>query len=73
MVVISEQFWRDHLGHDPNVLNQTLTLDGKQHTIVGVMPDNPATHAERQAIEDALSSLRVLKRDKLGFPDREKK
>jgi len=38
VVVISEQFWRDHLGSDPEVLNQTLTLDGKQHTIVGVMP-----------------------------------
>jgi hypothetical protein len=25
--------------------------------------------AERQAIEDALASLRVLKRDELGFPD----
>jgi putative ABC transport system permease protein len=38
MVVISEQFWRDHLGSDPEVLNRTLTLDGKPHTIVGVMP-----------------------------------
>ena len=31
------------------------------------------SHAERQAIEDALASLRVLKRDSLGFPDWEKK
>ena len=31
------------------------------------------TKAERQAIEDALASLRVLKRDNLGFPDWEKK
>lgn len=38
VVVISEQFWRDHLDSDPNVLNRTLTLDGKQHTVVGVMP-----------------------------------
>jgi len=38
VVVISEQFWRDHLGSDPEVLSRTLTLDGKQHTIVGVMP-----------------------------------
>jgi putative ABC transport system permease protein len=38
VVVISEQFWRDHLGSDPEVLNRTLTLDGKQHTIIGVMP-----------------------------------
>ena len=29
--------------------------------------------AERQALEDALASLRVLKRDNLGFPDWEKK
>jgi putative ABC transport system permease protein len=38
VAVISEQFWRNHLGSDPNVLSRTLTLDGKQHTIVGVMP-----------------------------------
>jgi hypothetical protein len=28
---------------------------------------------ERQAIEDALAALRVLKRESLGFPDWEKK
>ena len=38
VVAISEQLWRDHLGSDPEVLNRTLTLDGKLHTIVGVMP-----------------------------------
>ena len=30
-------------------------------------------HAERQVIEDALASLRALKRENLGFPDWEKK
>ena len=29
--------------------------------------------AERHAIQDALAGLRVLKREKLGFPDWEKK
>src|SRR5215831_5628547 len=38
VAVVSQQFWRDHLDSDPKVLNRTLTLDGKQHTIVGVMP-----------------------------------
>src|SRR5262249_25090323 len=38
VVVISERFWRDHLDSDPNVLNRALTLDGKHHVIVGVMP-----------------------------------
>ena len=26
-------------------------------------------HAEREAIQDALNIIRVIKRDKLGFPD----
>jgi hypothetical protein len=30
-------------------------------------------HAERQAIEDAVAGLRILKRDSLGFPDWEQK
>ena len=34
---------------------------------------NPDSHAERQAIEEALASIRVLKRDNLGFPDWGKK
>jgi putative ABC transport system permease protein len=38
VAVISEQFWRNHLSSDPNVLNRTLILDGKQYSIVGVMP-----------------------------------
>jgi hypothetical protein len=35
--------------------------------------DSPDQKAERQAIEDALASLRVLKQEKLAFPDWEKK
>ena len=31
------------------------------------------SHAEKQAIEDALGGLRVIKRETLGFPDWEKK
>jgi len=31
--------------------------------------DNPQSKAERNAIADALSVLRILKRDKLQFPD----
>ena len=38
-----------------------------------VIAQNTGHDAERQAIEDALATLRVLKRDSLGFPDWEKK
>jgi hypothetical protein len=30
-------------------------------------------HAEREAIQDAIRALRVIKRDRLGFPDWESK
>lgn len=35
-VVLSTRFWTDKLGRDPNVLNATLTLDGKSYQIIGV-------------------------------------
>lgn len=38
LVVISPQFWRDHLASDPNVLGRSIVLDGTPHTIVGVTP-----------------------------------
>jgi len=38
VVVVSESFWRNHLNSDPEVLDRTLTLEGKQRAIVGVMP-----------------------------------
>jgi putative ABC transport system permease protein len=38
VAVISEQVWRDRLGGDPAVLGRAITLDGTEHTIVGVLP-----------------------------------
>ncbi len=39
VVVISEAFWNESLGHDPAVIGRTLTLDERSCTIIGVMPD----------------------------------
>jgi putative ABC transport system permease protein len=38
VVVISHRFWVDRLSRNPDVVGQSMTLDGKPHTIVGVMP-----------------------------------
>lgn len=40
VIVISERFWRNHLNSEPEVLDRTLTLNGKPRRIVGVMPDD---------------------------------
>jgi predicted permease len=38
VVLISEGFWRRKFGSSPTALDQTLTLSGTSHVIVGVIP-----------------------------------
>ena len=37
VVLLSYGFWEERFGGDPDVLGQTLRIDGSQHTIVGVV------------------------------------
>lgn len=38
VAVLSHDYWQSYLGADPDVLNQTITVNGKSMTIVGVAP-----------------------------------
>jgi putative ABC transport system permease protein len=38
LAMLSDAYWRTKLGADPNVVGRTLTLDGRLHTVVGVLP-----------------------------------
>jgi putative ABC transport system permease protein len=38
VVILSDRFWRSHFNGAPDVVNQTLTLDGERYAVVGVMP-----------------------------------
>lgn len=38
VTLLSDYFWRQHFGADPNVLGRAVRLDSKQYTIIGVMP-----------------------------------
>ena len=38
VVVLSQQLFQQRFNSDPNILNQSMVLDGKSYTIVGVMP-----------------------------------
>ena len=42
VAVVTEAFWRKRLGGDPNIIGRSITLDGVAHTIVGVLPNQPA-------------------------------
>src|SRR5947208_6124478 len=37
-VILSHTFWQQRFGSDPHVVGQNLKLDGRDHTVVGVMP-----------------------------------
>ena len=37
-VVISQEFWRRRFGARADIVGQPVTLDGKPHTVVGVLP-----------------------------------
>jgi predicted permease len=43
VALVTENFWRKRLGSDPNVIGRAITLDGVAHTIVGVLPNQPAS------------------------------
>jgi putative ABC transport system permease protein len=38
VVILSDKFWKSHLGAARDVIGRTLTLDGDAYTIIGVMP-----------------------------------
>ncbi len=49
VVILSHKLWVSNFGADPGVIGQTLFLNGKAHTVIGVMP--PGGVLERQGIE----------------------
>ncbi|MGI9090649.1 MAG: ABC transporter permease [Gemmatimonadaceae bacterium] len=38
VVILSNDFWQQHSGADPNIVGQMVTLDGISRTVIGVMP-----------------------------------
>src|SRR5213083_3388537 len=43
VAMVTETFWQKRLSGDPNVIGRGITLNGAPHTIVGVLPNLPAT------------------------------
>jgi predicted permease len=38
VVMVTAGYWQRRLGRDPGVLSRTMTIDGRPHQIIGVMP-----------------------------------
>jgi predicted permease len=52
VAVVTERFWRARLNGDPNVIGRTIALDGVAHTIVGVLPNQPAAWFGTNAVAE---------------------
>src|SRR5262249_25105704 len=37
-VILSDKLWRRRFGADPQVIGRTLTLEGQNRTVIGIMP-----------------------------------
>jgi hypothetical protein len=62
------------LEFDSKLLGERLqAAEGAIFKRLQTLSQSTDCRAERQAIEDAVAALRVLKRDRLKFPDWEKK
>jgi putative ABC transport system permease protein len=48
VVVLSDSLWRERFGADPAVVGQSVTLDDRPHTVVGVMPPSFAYPARAE-------------------------
>jgi putative ABC transport system permease protein len=40
VVILSHAFWREKFQMQPDVLGQSITMNGKPYTVVGVLPEN---------------------------------
>jgi putative ABC transport system permease protein len=40
VVILSHGLWQTYFGSDPTMLGQQLSLDGKSHVVVGIMPSH---------------------------------
>ncbi|HEY4247392.1 MAG TPA: ABC transporter permease [Lacunisphaera sp.] len=49
VVILSNKIWESRFGGAPNVIGRVLFLNGKPHTVIGVMP--PGGVVDRQGIE----------------------
>src|SRR5678815_2074513 len=39
VVILSDRTWRNRFGGDTTIVGQSISLNGRPHTIVGIMPE----------------------------------
>ncbi|HSL72310.1 MAG TPA: ABC transporter permease, partial [Longimicrobiales bacterium] len=62
VAVLGYNFWETRLGGDPNIINQTIVVNGRPMTVIGIAPRdfNGTTLGTRPAVYVPLSMLGVM-------------
>jgi putative ABC transport system permease protein len=64
VMVFSYQFWQEHRGGDPNIIGKVFEMNGKPHTVIGVLPRIPQYPNESDLY---LTTVQCPTRSSAGF------
>ena len=64
--ILSWNCWQQHFGGDPQVVGQSITLDGNAYTVVGVMPQTFSFPVQAQPTDVWISPARDAERQGEG-------
>jgi putative ABC transport system permease protein len=61
VVILEHQFWKQQFGGDPGIVGQTITLNSRAYTVVGVMPSDFKFPLQRKPVSlwTSFSALQV--------------
>ncbi|MGH7667974.1 MAG: ABC transporter permease [Gemmatimonadaceae bacterium] len=64
VAVLSETFWREHLGGDPSAVGRTIRVQGRPFTVIGILPrDFRFIQGTRELAEDVWLPMRFTDRE----------
>ncbi len=59
VAVLGSALWKRRFSADPKIVGKTISLDGEQHTVIGVMPDGFQFPPQSRLATDIFIPLRV--------------
>ena len=66
VAVISDACWRQRFGSDPAIVGRAMTIDGRPHTVVGVLPASFEFDGRRDRQPDAFVPIRMAE-ERVGW------
>ena len=66
VVLLMESVWRSHFAGDPAIVGQTVTLDERPRTVVGILPDAPSLESRVQFVVPAVLDPATYRGQRLG-------